>query len=80
MGPTNIIVEDKPNTGAIGVIDFEVAGYLPRDWVRTKFRLSPGMNLSDKDNPTWLRSEVQKLLGKEGFKDFSSAYISWMGD
>lgn len=77
LGPTNIIIQDKPKSGAIGVIDFEIAGYLPRDWIRTKFRLSSGMNLSESDNPTWLRAEVQKLLGKEGFRDFSSAYMSW---
>ncbi|KZM26562.1 uncharacterized protein EKO05_0005361 [Ascochyta rabiei] len=80
LGPTNIIVEDKPRTGGIGVIDFEIAGYLPRDWVRTKFRLSSGMNLSGfaSEDPTWLRSEVQKLLGKDGFRDLSSAYMSWL--
>ncbi|KAF1347261.1 hypothetical protein EJ07DRAFT_160399 [Lizonia empirigonia] len=81
LGPTNIIVEDEPMTGDIGVIDFEIAGYLPRDWVRTKFRLSSGMNLTRLagDDSTWFRSEVQKLLGKEGFKDYSSAYMSWLG-
>jgi hypothetical protein len=77
MGPTNIIVEDEPKTGALGVIDFEIAGYLPWDWVRTKFWVSSGMNLSDSDDPTCLRSEIQKLLGKEGFRDFASAYMSW---
>ena len=79
LGPTNIIVEDEPQTGKIGVIDFEIAGYLPRDWVRTKFRISSGMNLTPlaSDDQTWLRSKVQKLLGEEGFKDFSKAYMSW---
>jgi predicted unusual protein kinase regulating ubiquinone biosynthesis (AarF/ABC1/UbiB family) len=80
MGPTNIIVEDEPKTEALGVIDFEIAGYLPRDWVRTEFRVSSGMNLSDSDDPTWLRSEIQKLLGKEDFRDFASAYMSWIGN
>jgi hypothetical protein len=80
MRPTNIIVEDEPKTGALGVIDFEIAGYLPRDWVRTKFRVSSGMNLSDSDDPTWLRSEIQKLLENEGFRDFASEYMSWIGN
>jgi aminoglycoside phosphotransferase len=52
MGLTNIVVENEPKTRAIGVIDLEIAGYLPRDWVRTKFRVSSGMNLSDSDDPT----------------------------
>ena len=31
LGPTNIIVEDQPNSGKIGIIDFEISGYFPRD-------------------------------------------------
>jgi hypothetical protein len=27
LGPMNIIVENKPNSGKLGVIDFEIAGY-----------------------------------------------------
>jgi predicted unusual protein kinase regulating ubiquinone biosynthesis (AarF/ABC1/UbiB family) len=46
LRPTNMIVEDQPNSGKIGIIDFEISGYFPRDWIRTKFRLSSGMNLS----------------------------------
>jgi hypothetical protein len=76
MGPTNVTVENEPKTGALGVIDFEITGHLPRDRVRTKFRVSSGMNLSDSDDPTWLRSEAQKLLGKGGFRDFASEYMS----
>lgn len=39
LGPTNIIVEDEPNFGNVGIIDFEISGYFPRSWIRTKFRL-----------------------------------------
>jgi hypothetical protein len=54
LGPGNIIVEDTPKTGSVGIIDWELAGYFPRGWIRTKFRLSRGMNLEDSatDNPT----------------------------
>jgi thiamine kinase-like enzyme len=37
LGPTNIIVKDKPNSGKVRIIDFEIAGYFPQSWIRTKF-------------------------------------------
>jgi hypothetical protein len=84
LGPGNIIIEDSssgdhPSGGNIGIIDFEIAGYLPRGWVRTKFRLSSGMNLSAGDEPGRWRSEVQKMLGKEGFEDYSAQHTAWRG-
>ncbi|KAF2240342.1 hypothetical protein BU26DRAFT_526084 [Trematosphaeria pertusa] len=79
LGPGNIIVEDEPTTGDIGIIDFEIAGYLPRGWIRTKFRLSPGMNLSASEHPTWWRAEVQKALGAHGFEDHADAWMRWRG-
>jgi hypothetical protein len=83
LGPGNIIIENSPSSegrlggGSIGIIDFEIAGYLPRGWVRTKFRLSSGMNLSAGDEPGRWRSEVQKTLGQEGFEDYSAQHTAW---
>lgn len=79
LGPGNIIVETDPKQGTVGIIDWEAAGYFPRGWVRTKFRISSGMDLptSVTDEPTWWRSEVQKLLGVNGFEDYSEAWTSW---
>lgn len=81
LGPTNIIVEDEPSSGSVGIIDFEISGYFPRGWIRTKFRLSSGMDLSDEasDRPGWWRSEVQKALEANGFDDFSQAWMEWRG-
>jgi hypothetical protein len=47
LGPANIIVEGEPRHGKVGIIDFEISSNFPRGWVRTKFRLSSGMDLSD---------------------------------
>jgi Choline/ethanolamine kinase len=30
LGPTNIIVENKPNSRKVRIIDFEIASYFPR--------------------------------------------------
>ncbi|PGH00864.1 hypothetical protein AJ80_09116 [Polytolypa hystricis UAMH7299] len=79
LGPGNIIVENEPMLGTVAIIDWELAGYFPRGWVRTKFRLSGGLDFEPwiTDNPTWWRSEVQKLLEINGFEDYSQAWLSW---
>jgi hypothetical protein len=79
LGPGNIMVEDTPETGTVGIIDWEVAGFFPRGWIRTKFRISSGLNLPDSvtDNPIEWRSGVQKLLGMHGFEDYSTEFESW---
>ncbi|KAK3692970.1 hypothetical protein B0T22DRAFT_525530 [Podospora appendiculata] len=54
LGPTNILVE--PEKGTIGIINWETAGYAPREWVRTKFLLSSGMDFATEDwspDPSW---------------------------
>jgi hypothetical protein len=79
LGPGNIIVEDVPKTGSVGIIDWELAGYFPRGWIRTKFRISRGLNLPDSatDNPTEWRAGVQELLGDHGFEHYTSQWVSW---
>jgi hypothetical protein len=79
LGPTNIIVENVPISGEIGIIDFEIAGFFPRSWIRTKFRLSSGMDLSPSasGDPYWWRREVQKALGASGFDDVRVAWEEW---
>ena len=77
LGPTNIIVEEKPISGKIGLIDFEGAGFFPRGWIRTKFRVGTGLNLtttSDERAPEWRRL-VQKALEAKGFEEHAQAFI-----
>jgi len=81
LGPGNIIVE--PESGRLSIIDFEIAGYFPKAWIRTKFRLSSGMNLSHEatsgDRGEW-RKQVQIALGAEGFTDHAEAFMQWRKD
>lgn len=44
LGPTNILVDIS--TGSLDIIDWELAGYVPIEWVRTKFRISAGMDFN----------------------------------
>lgn len=51
LGLSNILVD--PVNGIIAIIDWEIAGFVPREWIRTKFRVSSGMNLSTGDELDW---------------------------
>lgn len=75
LGPENIVV----NGTAVTIIDWVLAGYFPRGWVRTKFRVSHGLNFQDwvDESPTLWRWEVQKALEVIGFEDYSKAWESW---
>ncbi|KAK5682722.1 hypothetical protein LTS10_005852 [Elasticomyces elasticus] len=47
MGPGNIIVTLAD--GVVGIIDWETAGFVPKEWIRTKFCVSSGLNLAGDD-------------------------------
>lgn len=61
LGLENIIV--KPTEGSIGIIDKETAGFVSKEWVRSKFPISSGMDLSgcDQDLKVDWRRRVQRI-------------------
>lgn len=74
LGPTNILVD--VGTGSLSIIDWEVAGYVPVEWVRTKFRLSAGIDLEVGDEISkrdW-RRRVAGRLGEMGYGDVVDAW------
>jgi len=77
LGPGNIIVNLAD--GSIGIIDWETAGFVPREWIRTKFRISGGMDLpgSDQELRVDWRRRVQRRLGEEGFPDIAERWMGW---
>ena len=91
LGPTNIIVSEelskeedsgvakKKNAVQIGIIDFEVAGFLPQEWCRTKIRLSGGQDLSmgTPEERRWWRARLGRRLGERGFEDCVGAWTDW---
>ncbi|KAK7428269.1 hypothetical protein QQZ08_005166 [Neonectria magnoliae] len=74
LGPTNLLV--NASTGSLGIIDWELAGYVPVEWVRTKFRLSAGMdfNHGDEDSKRDWRRRVAQHLEKMGYSDVVDAW------
>ncbi|KAK4196856.1 hypothetical protein QBC40DRAFT_312589 [Triangularia verruculosa] len=79
LGPTNILVD--PKTRSIGIIDWETAGYVPVEWVRTKFRLSSGMNFPQGDGDNYNSTDWRRLvavkLGEMGFKDAVEGWLAY---
>ncbi|KAK3333073.1 hypothetical protein B0T19DRAFT_417073 [Cercophora scortea] len=69
LGPGNILVE--PEKRSIAIIDWETAGYVTREWVRTKFLLSSGMDFATEDwspDPSWRFADAARL-GEMGYAD-----------
>lgn len=75
LGPGNIIVSGR----SIGIIDWETAGFVPKEWIGTKFRVSSGMDLpnSDQDARVDWRRRVQRQLEKEGFAEIALQWMAW---
>ena len=69
LGPTNILVDIS--TGSLGIIDWELAGYVPIEWVRTKPRISAGMDFDygDEHSKKDRRRKVAQRSEKMGYND-----------
>ena len=77
LGPGNVLVDTTD--GSIGIIDWETAGFVPRDWIRTKFSVSGGFDLpgDDMDIRVDWRRRVQLYMGAQGFKKFGEELIAF---
>lgn len=77
LGPGNIIV--NPEERSIGIIDWETAGFVPKEWIRTKFCISSGMDLpgDDQESRVDWRRRVQRQLEKEGFSEIAEQWMTW---
>ncbi|KAJ8128435.1 hypothetical protein O1611_g5198 [Lasiodiplodia mahajangana] len=77
MGPTNVIV-DQTDDCRVGIIDWEVTGYVPKEWIRTKFCVCWAMDFDypgeDIQKSKDWRQRVQLLLGQEGFAEVGAAW------
>lgn len=82
LGPTNIIVDGDRVT----VIDWEMAGYVPLEWVRTKFAICGVLGVEHVyrepggEGPVRVErsgeypARVEKRLGEMGFPEVTAAY------
>ena len=90
LAPLNIIVEEEPEPGTVslkeepkrvkvGLINFEAASYLPRDWIRTQCAVSGGLdlwNLNPPDCAAW-RKKLGRVLASRGFNNLTDGFLEW---
>ncbi|KAF4952720.1 hypothetical protein FSARC_12588 [Fusarium sarcochroum] len=82
LGPTNVMV-DLDHSCEIGIVDWEMAGFVPREWVRTKLAGCGAMDFCwkgvDPNDPSmkeW-RVRVAQQLQNYGFPEVLEAYLRW---
>lgn len=77
LGPGNIIV--GPAERSLGIVDWEMAGFVPREWIRTKVCVSSGLDLPGDDDASrqdW-RRRLQRRLGQDGFPEIADQWMVW---
>ncbi|EXK76671.1 hypothetical protein FOQG_18596 [Fusarium oxysporum f. sp. raphani 54005] len=80
LAPGNIIV-DPQEKHLVGIIDWESAGFVPREWISTKFAVGWGLdlevgNISGLSETDW-RERVHQALRENGFPDVSDTWKKW---
>lgn len=79
LGPGNILFDVETNS--IGIIDWETAGFVPKDWLRTKFRLCSGMDLPSDTNVDYhdWRRRMHRTLEGMGYGEVADVWMEWRG-
>ena len=74
-----VIVEKEPKTGKIGIFEWDAGGFVPRSWIRTKFKIDAGSYrhcYPDDDRKNW-PVKIQHELKDNGFDEVSKAFWEW---
>lgn len=72
--------DGQGKTSVVGLMNWEMAGYVPLEWIRTKFASSWGLNFAWPDVPGGhpsereLRELLDKMMGEKGLPDVTRAY------
>ncbi|KAF4972958.1 hypothetical protein FZEAL_9464 [Fusarium zealandicum] len=79
LGPTNVLIDTHNET--IGIIDWQAAEYVPREWIGINFSCALAM-VQDPPIPVLYQSNdyaqrVWKALQRHGFSDDGSIWLSW---
>ncbi|KAJ5874265.1 uncharacterized protein N7529_002695 [Penicillium soppii] len=74
LSPKNLLVD--LSTGSLGIIDWELAGCVPIEWIKMKLRVSAGMDFDyweDDSKKDWRRQVAQHLKKME----YSDVVDAW---
>lgn len=68
-----------PATQGVGIIDWETSGYVPREWIGSKFHLSSGMDLpnGDEDSRSDWRCLVARKLAEMSVPEVTDGWIAY---
>ncbi len=75
LGPGNVIV--SPETRCLGLIDWEIASFVPREWARTKFHVSSGLDFPNLEDGTDWRRLVARKLAAMGFVEVIEGFLAF---
>ncbi|KAK7223177.1 hypothetical protein V2G26_011180 [Clonostachys chloroleuca] len=83
LAPGNIMVDPREKY-LVGIIDWEMAGFVPREWISTKFAVAWGLDLELGDvsgisEADW-RKRVHQELKRRGFPDVSDTWKQWFNE
>ncbi|KAK1976741.1 kinase-like domain-containing protein [Colletotrichum cereale] len=76
LGPGNLIIDSD---GSLGIIDWEMAGFVPKEWIRTRFCISGGLDLpgTDDDERVDWRRRVGRRLSTRGYHEIADQWMAW---
>ncbi|KAH7016272.1 uncharacterized protein B0I36DRAFT_368835 [Microdochium trichocladiopsis] len=78
LGPTNILVTETETE--IAILDWELAGFSPLEWVRTKFAVCGALDMENQQKAKNVshgpgyRVRIEQRLGDLGFPEATEAY------
>ncbi len=61
----------------LGLIGWEIAGFVPREWVRTKFHVSSWLDFPNLEDGTDWRRLVARKLAAMGFVEVIEGFFAF---
>ncbi|TPX11950.1 uncharacterized protein E0L32_007448 [Thyridium curvatum] len=79
LGPANVLIDT--HNESIGIIDWQAAEYVPREWIGISFARALAMvqdpPIPDTYQPNDYAQRVWKALQRDGFCDDGTTWLSW---
>lgn len=84
LGPTNIkiMVNENGRIKLTGILDWEIAGFFPKGWIRTKFYVSGGLGFDWDGEEGWTEwpARLGMILERMGYQAFPKELKKWKKD
>lgn len=78
LGPGTIKVQVQMGKAKMtGLLDWEIAGYMPKGWIATKVGVGAGFDWDREGDETIWRANLGCVLDKMGYEDFGRRWFVW---